>query len=774
MRLSELTRGESAIIVRVDGDGDFRRRITEMGFVRGKKITVIRNAPMRDPIEYELMGYEVSLRRAEADNIEVMAEDEASRAGIVTGAGPVVPPDTFRDGRDEAPVSRTINVALIGNPNSGKTSLFNYLSGLNEHVGNYSGVTVDSAEATVRFRDYRIRFTDLPGTYSISTYSPEERVVAEHLEKDDFDVVVNVIDGSNIERNMFLTTQLIDMELNMVAALNMYDELIASGDRFDHKAMGELLDMPFVPTVAKRGRGVAHLLERITERYNMPHSARKRVFVNYGQFIEERIDAVSSAIVSGGGAAGLSVRFAAIRLIEGDGWVRDQFLDEALLREADDARAAIESEYKDDIETVMARFRYGFISGALKETYISAGDRHRTSDRIDSVLTHKVWGFPIFLAIMWLIFYATFTLGDYPMDGIEYLVGRLQEFLSGVMSDGALKDLVVGGIVGGVGSVIVFLPNILLLFLFISLLEDSGYMARAAFIMDRVMHKIGLHGKSFIPLVMGFGCNVPAVMASRIIEDRRGRLITMLITPFMSCSARLPVYLLILGAFFPEHAGTLLFLIYFAGVLLAIVTAHIFRKFVFRGKDHPFVMELPPYRTPSARSTVRHMWVKGSQYLRKMGGVILVAVVIVWALSYYPTRTDSYMSRIGHAIEPVVAPLGFDWKIGVGLMSGVAAKEIIVSTMAVVNNIDGDDSEQLLSSRLKTERFESGPRKGEIVFTRATALSFLTFVLVYFPCVAVISAIRRESGKWRWALFTVLYTTGAAWILSFIVYNIFR
>lgn len=777
MKLSELTKGQSAVILKVGGDDDFRRRIIEMGFVRGKTITVVRNAPMRDPIEYELMGYEVSLRRAEAENIEVVSCQDAAKEGLFCDVEKVSFPETYHEGESSEPVSHVIKVALVGNPNCGKTSLFNYISGLNEHVGNYSGVTVESSTATVRFRDYKIKFTDLPGTYSISSYSPEERVVAEHLEKDSFDVVVNVIDGSNIERNLFLTTQLIDMELNMVVALNMYDELLASGDSFDHKTMGKLLDAPFVATVAKKGRGVPHLLEHIVERYNTPVSSRKRVYINYGQFIEDYLSVLTEKIVEDGNdAIDLSPRFAAIKLIEGNERIRELFLDEALLKYADQARAAIEKEYDDKIDTVFAHFRYGFISGALKETYKAAEGKNHKADKIDSVLTHRIWGFPIFLAVMWLMFYATFTLGEYPMAGIESFVAWIQSLVSDAMPDGAVKDLLVGGIIGGVGSVIVFLPNILLLFLFISLLEDSGYMARAAFIMDRVMHKIGLHGKSFIPLVMGFGCNVPAVMASRIIEDRRGRLITMLITPFMSCSARLPVYLLILGAFFPENAGTMLFAIYFFGVVIAIFTAHVFRKFILRGKDHPFVMELPPYRMPSARSTIRHMWVKGSQYLKKMGGVILVAVVIVWALSYYPTRTDSYMSRIGHKIEPVVAPLGFDWKIGVSLVSGVAAKEVIVSTMAVVNNIDSEDenADNLLSETLKNETFVSGEREGQKVFTTATALSFLTFVLVYFPCVAVVSAIRRESGKWRWALFTVVYTTVLAWILSFIVYNIFK
>lgn len=770
MKLSDLSSGQDGVIVRIGGSGAFRRRITEMGFVRGKKIFVLRNAPMKDPIEYALMGYDVSLRRAEAAHIEVVTVDEAESMGLLSDISE--PRNYVESPKEPESTTDIISVALVGNPNSGKTSLFNYLSGLNEHVGNYSGVTVDSKKASVQFKGHTITFTDLPGTYSLSAYSPEEAVVREHLERENFDIIINVIDGSNIERNLYLTTQLIDMELRIIVALNMYDELIASGDKFDYKAMGLLLGAPFVPTVAKKGRGVPHLLQQIIDYKSFREQVPYAVRVGYGQVIEPCIEKIES-LVSLNHAPGSSSRFAAIRLLENDPEFTLRYNTKNVAQEVAELRKAIEAEYKTDITTVMSGYRYGFISGAAKETLKVNSIRHKQADVIDGVLTHKIWGFPIFLAIMWAIFYATFSLGQYPMDGIEYLVEALQSAISSVMEDGALKDLLVNGIIGGVGSVIVFLPNILLLFLFISMLEDSGYMARAAFIMDKLMHRIGLHGKSFIPLVMGFGCNVPAVMASRIIEDKSNRILTMLITPFMSCSARLPVYLLIVGAFFPEQAGSLLFVIYLLGILIAIITAPLFKKLFFKAKDQPFVMELPPYRIPSARSTLSHMWIKGAQYLQKMGGIILVAVVIIWTLSYYPTKQDSYLSRVGKTIEPVVAPLGFDWKIGVGLISGIAAKEIIVSTMGVINQVDENSPspERQLSERLKADTYLDGPRKGEAVFTTPVALSFLAFVLIYFPCIAVVSAIGKESGSWRWALLTVVYTSALAWIVSFIIYN---
>ncbi len=828
MRLSELENGNSAIIIKVEGSKAFRKRLSEMGFVKGKRVTSIKNAPLKDPIEYEIMGYNVSLRRAEAALITVEPGTEETVLLGMSETEPLVTPSVIlTDNRDDN--DTCIHVALIGNPNSGKTSLFNYMSGLNEHVGNYSGVTVDKKEASIRFKGYKIVLTDLPGTYSLSAYSPEELYVREYIVENKPDIIINVLDASNIERNLYLTTQLVDMGQRIVVALNMYDELMESGDRFDYKSMGRLLGIPFIPTVAKKGRGIPHLLNELVTVFNDVRTQGKSegVDINYGLYLEQWIETLENKLDFDKDSR-FTARFTAIKLLEGDREITRNIKDIERIRPlVEDIQAQIRKEYGDDPETVFADARYGFVSGAMKETYTHNKIRHKQSEIIDTIITHKVWGFPIFIFIMWIMFYATFTLGEYPMTGIEYLVSVLQGWLSDVMNDGAFKDLLVNGIIGGIGSVIVFLPNILLLFLFISVLEDSGYMARAAFIMDKLMHKIGLHGKSFIPLVMGFGCNVPAIMASRIVENRANRILTILITPFMSCSARLPVYILIIGAFFPNHAGNMLFAVYLMGILLAVFTALLFKKVLFKGQDQPFVMELPPYRVPSALTTVKHMWLKGSQYLKKMGGIILVAVVIIWALGYYPRpdksrenyfdtlkteavqkydyavgkgvpvalaeqqrdsllhliglqelteqQSMSYLGRIGKSIEPIVAPLGFDWKIGVGLLSGIAAKEIVVSTLGVIHQVDqeGEDSEYQLENRLKEDVYAYGPRKGEKVFNRAVAFSLLMFVLIYFPCVAAVAAIRRETGAWKWALLTVVYTTSLAWIVSFIIYQIF-
>ncbi|MFI3258950.1 MAG: ferrous iron transport protein B [Rikenellaceae bacterium] len=775
-RLSELSDGDVAIIKKIHSSGEYSKRLTEMGFIKGRRVVAVKNAPLKDPIEYELMGYSISLRRREAFQIEVVMESELNDE-----MADMLPDQEFSHqsssdfGAHSERSGRTIKVALIGNPNCGKTTLFNTISGLDEHVGNYSGVTVELKQATIRHRGYNIDITDLPGTYSLSTYSPEERIVRDELERDKYDFIVNVVDATLLERNLYLTTQMMDMACHIIVSLNMYDELEALGDEFDHTQMAKMLDIPFIPTIARRGVGVDKLLDMVVSKFEneYPHT---HVESNFGLFIEERLSELSRELEGLKIKEELPRRYLALSLVGGGDAELRAAVDQPTRELCDRFRREIEVEYGDKIDQALADSRYGYIAGALKETLTVNSARFKQSQAIDNILTHKFLGFPIFLALIWLMFYVTFTVGSYPMDWIDMGVGALSDWLSEVMSDGALKDLVIDGIIGGVGGVIIFLPNILLLFLFISVLEDSGYMARAAFIMDRMMHKVGLHGKSFVPLIMGFGCNVPAIMASRIIEDRNNRLLTLLIVPFMSCSARLPVYILIVGAFFPASASWVLFGIYLFGVALAILTAVIFKRFMFSGEDHPFVMELPPYRLPMASNTLKHMWHKGSQYLKKMGGIILVGAVIIWALGYYPTRQDSYLERIGHTIEPAIAPLGFDWKIGVSLVSGVAAKEIVVSTMGVLYNIEeSEDEEQLdslIADKMRSDRYSSGKRAGELVFTTPTVLSFLAFVLIYLPCLAVIAAIKRESGSWRWALFSVLYTTGLAWVVSFLIYNI--
>ncbi len=836
MLLSELQNGEYGIVSKVRGRGAFRKRITEMGFVRGKKVTVVKNAPLRDPIEYSVLGYEISLRRSEASLIEVITPDEAKELidsnyqGVFSQTSEE---EIVKTGAKEG--SKIVNVALVGNPNSGKTTLFNIASGSREHVGNYSGVTVDSKQARFKYKGYTFNLTDLPGTYSLTAYTPEELYVRRFIHEQKPDVVINVVDASNLERNLYLTTQLIDMDIKVVIALNMFDELLVQGDKFHFKDLGRMIGIPFIPTVGSKGKGINQLFDTIINVYSDKDKTLRHIHINYGEHIERAIETIQAPIKKTENLninVHYSSRYLAIKLLEKDKQAHRILSSSNSYNEIAEISLQqikkLEEIYNEDSETLVTDAKYGFVAGALKETYKeSSHKKHKNTQSIDNFITHKVFGFPIFLLFMWITFYTTFRLGAYPMDWIDQGVSMLSNFVNNIMPDGAFKDLLVQGIINGVGSVIIFLPNILILFFFISLLEDTGYMARAVFIMDKLMHKIGLHGKSFIPLIMGFGCNVPAIMATRTIENRNNRILTMLINPFMSCSARLPVYILILGAFFPENAGSLLFLIYLIGISLAIVVAIIFKNVLFKGEDIPFVMELPPYRIPTIRSTFRHMWHKGSQYLQKMGGVILVAVIIIWALEYYPQNKEliqkydeqieqvqkeyalmlqdnnqtittdsietllqnriqeieyqkiserqasSFIGRIGKFIEPTIRPLGFDWKMGVSLLSGVAAKEIVVSTLGVLVQADvEEETNNTLIYKLQTETYTSGPREGEKVFTPLSAFSFILFILIYFPCVAVIAAIKKESGSWKWAAFTIFYTTGLAWIISFLFYQI--
>ncbi|WP_439185201.1 ferrous iron transport protein B [Carboxylicivirga taeanensis] len=823
MNLSELSNGNEGVIVKVKGHGAFRKRITEMGFVKGKKITVVKNAPLKDPIEYQILDYKVSLRKSEAKLIEVVTVDEAKNIADLSYQG-TISDDILKQSANKK--HRNINIVLVGNPNCGKTTLFNYASGAKEHVGNYSGVTVDSKAATFNHKGYQFNIIDLPGTYSISAYSPEEKFVREYITNENPDIVVNVLDSSNLERNLFLTTQLIDLDIKVVVALNMFDEMQRRGDRLNYEQLGGMLGIPFVPTVSSRGKGVTELFDKLIDVYEDRDPVVRHIHINYGKPIESAIEVLDRMFAKVGGIANrISPRYLAIKALEKDKQLFEYMRANAqqyqqIIDETEIQTAKIEKQSLEDSESVFIDARYGFVAGALKETFKeNPQTRRRRTDSIDNIITHRLFGFPIFIFFMWLMFQTTFKLGEYPMNWIETGVAYLSDFVSNVMPDGSLKHLLVDGVIGGVGGVIVFLPNILILFFFISFMEDTGYMARAAFIMDKLMHKMGLHGKSFIPLVMGFGCNVPAVMASRTIENRNNRLLTMLINPFMSCSARLPVYILIIGAIFPENAGTMLFMIYGIGILLAVIIARLFKRFIFKHDEVPFVMELPPYRIPTIKNTIRHMWNKGAEYLKKMGGIILVASIIIWFLSYYPQnanysedfdakieqlnteyapliatseapvkqhyqkvlqeKTDSielikkgehqsntYIGRLGQTIEPVIKPLGFDWKMGVSLITGIAAKEIVISTMAVIYHSDDDteDSKQLIA-QIRDEKHPDG----RPVFNKVTAFGFMVFILIYFPCIAVIAAIRKESGSWKWAIFTIVYTTGLAWILAFAV-----
>lgn len=817
MRLSELRTGEKGVIVKVLGHGGFRKRIVEMGFIKGKTVEVILNAPLKDPIKYRLLGYEISLRRQEADMIEVVSEQEARTMqnpyhGSITEDVPVSESELVALAKGKR---RTINVALVGNPNCGKTSLFNIASGAHEHVGNYSGVTVDAKEGFFDFQGYHFRIVDLPGTYSLSAYTPEELYVRKHIIEETPDVIINVADSSNLERNFYLTTQLIDMNVRMVIALNMYDELESSGNKLDYIKLSQLIGVPMIPTVCRRGEGIDQLFHVIIGIYEggdflsqkgeirseiledlrdwhktyvpdhefgshkeeedaRPRGYMRHIHINHGPELERSIEEVKKAISQNEDIRHkYSTRFLSIKLLENDKEI-ENFIStlpngKEIIAIRNKESLRIRKVMNEDSEQAITDAKYGFITGALKETFTDNHlEKEQTTRVIDSIVTHRIWGYPIFFLFLYIMFEGTFVLGDYPMQGIEWLVDQLGNLIRNNMTEGPLKDLLIDGIIGGVGGVIVFLPNILILYFFISILEDSGYMARAAFIMDKIMHRMGLHGKSFIPLIMGFGCNVPAIMATRTIEDRKSRLITMLVNPLMSCSARLPIYLVMIGAFFPNCASFMLLCIYTAGILLAVIMARIFSKFLVKGEDSPFVMELPPYRMPTSKSIMRHTWEKGAQYLKKMGGIIMIASIIIWFLGYYPQhdayesvaeqQENSYIGQIGKAIEPVIKPLGFDWKLGIGLISGVGAKELVVSTLGVLYTNEGDVENVNLSNR--------------IPITPLVALAYMLFVLIYFPCIATFAAIKQESGNWKWAIFTAGYTTGLAWLIAFTVFQI--
>ena len=818
MRLSELNTGEKGVIVKVLGHGGFRKRIVEMGFIKGKTVEVILNAPLKDPIKYRLLDYEISLRRQEAEMIEVVSEQEARTTqspyhGSITEEITVPEAEMVALAKGKR---RTINVALVGNPNCGKTSLFNIASGAHEHVGNYSGVTVDAKEGFFDFQGYHFRIVDLPGSYSLSAYTPEEIYVRKHIIDETPDVIINVVDASNLERNFYLTTQLIDMNVRMVIALNMYDELEASGNKLDYLKLSQLFGVPMVPTVCRKGEGVDKLFHVIIgiyegsdfltqkkaeirtevledlrdwhetyvpdhkfgshseEEHIRPRGIFRHIHINHGPELERSIQAVKKLIsVNEQIRHKYSTRFLAIKLLEDDKDI-ELFVETLpnggeILALRDKEVQRIYNVMNEDSEQAITDAKYGFITGALKETFTDNHmEKEQTTRVIDSIVTHRIWGYPIFFLFLYIMFEGTFVLGDYPMQGIEWLVDQLGNLIRNNMAEGPLKDMLVDGIIGGVGGVIVFLPNILILYFFISVMEDSGYMARAAFIMDKIMHRMGLHGKSFIPLIMGFGCNVPAIMASRTIEDRKCRLITMLVNPLMSCSARLPIYLVMVGAFFPNQASFVLLCIYATGIILAVLMARLFSKFLVKGDDAPFVMELPPYRMPTTKSILRHTWEKGAQYLKKMGGIIMIASIIIWFLGYYPQhdayetvaeqQENSYIGQIGKAVEPVIEPLGFDWKLGIGLISGVGAKELVVSTLGVLYTNEEDVENVNLSNR--------------IPITPLAALAYMLFVLIYFPCIATLAAIKQESGSWKWALFAAGYTTVLAWCIAFVVYQL--
>ena len=808
MRLSDLKPGQTGVITKILGHGAFRKRVMEIGFVKGREVSVILNAPLQDPVKYALMDYEVSLRRAEAELVEVQLLEEWVNSRIL--------PETHTEIHEDEELAlvrqdKIINIALIGNPNCGKTSIFNKVSGAREHVGNYAGVTVDAKEGVIKYKGYLFKIVDLPGTYSLSAYSPEELYVMRYLREETPDVIVNVVVASNLERNLYLTTELIDMNRSMVIDLNMYDELEKSGAELDYKLLGKMLGVPMVPTVASAGKGINDLLDTVIDVYELRSKDTRHIHVKMTPEVETAIKILKDDFKQDRTISHhFSPRFLAIKFLEKDPEIEQMlrpypsYEKWCKIREEESER--VKKTLNEDITSAIAAEKYGFIQGALAETLKEGEKKEEKSTKIiDTFVTNKLFGFPIFLALMWLMFWATFEIGAYPMEWIESLVSWISGLIGSHMSDGPLKDLILDGIIGGVGGVIVFLPNILILYAFISFMEDSGYMARVAFIMDKLMHRMGLHGKSFIPLVMGFGCNVPAIMSTRIIESKSSRLITILINPFMSCSARIPIYVLLVGAFFPHYGAWVFVGLYLLGIIVAVLTAKLMRRFWLKTDETPFVMELPPYRLPTFKATMRNMWAKAEQYLKKMGGLILVASIIIWALSYFPRydatevpesfrtetlaeispermadlgeeKTDelilneyqqghSILGHIGKFIEPVVSPMEFGWKTTVSLLAGAAAKEVVVSTLGVL--YVGDDDAELLSEKLTTPTIT-----GHAPFTPASAMAFMVFVLLYFPCIATLSAISRETGSWKYSVFSMVYNTALAWIFAFITFEI--
>ncbi|MCR5115859.1 MAG: ferrous iron transport protein B [Bacteroidales bacterium] len=821
LTLNDMPSGAKCVIIKVSGHGGLRHRLMEMGFVKGETVTVVKSSPLQDPVEYIVMQSHVSLRRSEADKIEVVPLSEhrpsdSDYNGIITE-------EAVNDPKLSAHIqekSHTLTVALVGNPNCGKTSFFNHATGLREKVGNYAGVTVDMKMGTFYYKGYTIRLVDLPGTYSINEYTPEELCVREFLTNHEYDLILNIVDSSNLERNLFLTTQLIDMNSPMVMALNMYDELQQKGDQFDYKELGRMLGLPIIPTTASKGTGIPEVLQAIIDVFEDHKNLTHHIHINYGTDIEDAIVPIKTKIAENKDIINVyPARYIAINTLEG---TQHTLADieklpngQEILAEAKQRRDALELRYGEKIDTQLSNARYGFIRGALQQTYVPGQKRELwKAYSADKILTNKWLGFPILVIFLWVMFETTFILGAYPQEWLDMLVSWFGGVVARALPEGVLNDLIVDGIIGGVGAVISFLPNILILFFFISILEDTGYMARAAFMVDRVFHKFGLHGRSFIPYVMGFGCGVPAIMATRTLENKKDRLVTILTIPFISCSARLPVYLVLVSAFFTRYQGLILLSIYLIGILFAVLTAILLNKTAFKSVSEEFVMELPPYRLPTARNALLHMWEKSEQYLKKMGTVILAASIIIWALEYFPHNSaqeqryaqqieqvqadkslneaqmayrvdslnrlsdayhneNSYIGRFGHFIEPMVRPCGFDWHIGVALCTGIAAKEVVVSTLGVLYQADdAEENEVSLSEKMKEQYWPEGTaRAGEPIYTPLVAYVLMLFVLLSVPCFAALAAIKREAG-WKWVGFTFVYTLAVAWVVSALVFQI--
>ena len=707
--------------------------------------------------------------------------------------------------------TESFTFALTGNPNSGKTSIFNGITGANQKTGNWGGVTVDVKTGSIRRGSAKLYFTDIPGTYSLSAYTMEEVVARDYIINGNTDVIINIVDSTNLERNLYLAIQLIELQKPLVFAFNMYDELSRNGTHIDIQQLGKLLGAPISFTVGRTGKGIDNLLDEAVRTARGEEAMQHPIIVHYGNDLESAIEELEKLLrQSGFDPRGIALRWYAIKFLEEDELVEKQVRDlensENIFARRKIHLDRIDSLYQEDAATLISEKRYGFIMGALGETVKKApGNRIDLSEKVDSIMTNRFLAYPIFALFMWLLFQATFSLGAYPMEWIKTGVGLLAGFIRSILPPGMVRSLIADGIIGGVGGVIVFLPNILILFFGISILEDTGYMARIAFIMDKLMHRIGLHGKSFIPLIMGLGCNVPAIMAARTLESNKDRILTILIAPLITCSARLPVYILFAGAFFPEHAGNVIFMLYFFSFFFAFFMGLLFKKTLFRGEEYPFVMELPPYRVPTFKSALIHMWEKAKHYLQKMGGVVLVFSIIIWFLSSFPLQQqvneqweekisamevmienagpaestvelnnrleelriqkhreimkNTYIGRTGQFIQPVLQPLGFDWRMGVSLITGFVAKEVVVSTLGVLFTAGGEEDEE-------SEALQNALRRA---YSPLTGLAFLFFVMLYTPCIVAFVTLVREINSWKWSLFSLVYQITLAWFIAFIV-----
>lgn len=749
MYLSDLKNGETGFISTIKGGTSFRLRLEELGFVPGQEVTRTYASPLGTPIIFAMLGQKVALRKSEAEQItiEATAADalakgrklsdtianskwtytgEEARAlscnsqhcNGCTGCGQQAK-------REDTPREGELTIALVGNPNCGKTAFFNAASGGHERTGNYAGVTVSSVVGRTTFEGTALRVVDLPGTYSLRAFTPEEAFVANELAKGEIDVIINVLDVNNLERNLLLTLQLQKIGLPIVGVLNMYDEFEQSHSELDVAMLEQRLGIPLIPAVASKGRGVK---ETVSEAIKIANASLAKTSVDHTSpaEIKNAINTLTKKTQAG-----------------------KNFLGE-------DPHAQVHA-CLDGIYT------------------IREGRAQRFTAWLDRFLVKAPIAYLLFFLVMGLIFFLTFEVGAYPMEWMEAGVAWISSQISAVMPEGIWRALLVDGIIGGVGSVIVFLPNILILYFFISILEDSGYFARTALLADPLFRRFGLHGKSFIPMLMGFGCSVPAVMATRTIDSRKSRLITMMTLPFMSCSARLPVYTILAGAFFPEHAAWVMLALYAGGIFTAMCAAWLLNLAFHRNEGSHFIMEMPPYRKPVAAGIFKHTWEKGRQYLQKMAGIILIASIVVWALGYFPQgnkdltpaqqQEQSYLGQVGHAVSPVLEPLGFDWHLGVGIVAGVGAKELMVSSIGVLYNVPVDEGGEAEKYSLAEGLKRSGT-------TPAAALAYLVFALLYFPCLATLAAIRAESGHWKYALFTAAYTTGLAYLMAFVVYRI--